>query len=191
VQVTTAEHGVAQKAGLKPNGHLRGGKHDVWEGGFREPFLARWPGKVPAGTVTEQVVCLTDIPATVAGILGVGLKPGQAEDSFDIRPALLGSDAGKPVRDHVILQDAGAFYAIRRGDWKLVERANPPTFAFRNKNVERKVTNARKKAPKRDELFNLAQDPGETKDVSAANPEIVAKLRAALAAARDRGHTRY
>jgi arylsulfatase A-like enzyme len=191
VQVTTAEHGVAQKAGLKPNGHLRGGKHDVWEGGFREPFLARWPGKVPAGTVTDQVVCLTDIPATVAGILGVELKPGQAEDSFDIRPALLGSDAGKPVRDHVVLQDANAIYAVRMGDWKFIERVNPPTFAFRNKNVERKITNARKKEPKHDELYNLAQDPSETKDVSAAHPDMVAKLRTALAAGRDRGHTRY
>jgi arylsulfatase A-like enzyme len=191
VNVTTAEHGVAQKAGLKPNGHLRGGKHDIWEGGFREPFLVRWPGHVPAGTVSDQVVCLTDLPATVAGILGVELKPGQAEDSFDIRPALFGSDAGKPVRDHVIMQDARATYAIRMGDWKLVERVNPPPVTARNRNVERRVANARRNDPKHDELFNLAQDPGETKDVSAAHPDVVAKLRKALITTRDRGHTRY
>lgn len=189
VVVNTAEHAVAMKAGLKINGHLRGGKHDIWEGGFREPFIVRWPGTVPAGTVSDQVICLTDLPATVAGVFGVSLKPGQAEDSFDVRAAFIGGD-GKPVRDHVVLQDARATYAIRMGDWKLVERVNPPPVTARNRNVEQRIANARKRDPKHDELFNLAEDPSETKDVSAAHPDVVAKLRAALIAARDRGHTR-
>jgi arylsulfatase A len=189
VTATTAEHGVAQKAGLKVNGPLREGKHSIYEGGFREPFLVRWPSKVPAGTVSDQVVCLTDVLATVAGVLGVPLKPGQAEDSFDAREALLGNPA-KPMRDHVVLQDARATYAVRVGDWKLVERVGTPKVAPRNKNAEKKAANAKKNAPDHDELYDLAADPGESKDVGAAHPEVVAKLRKLLADARDRGHTR-
>ena len=147
------------------------------------PFIVRWPGKVPPGTVSEQVVCTTDVLATLSGILGVALKPGQAEDSFDVREAFFASP-GKPVRDHVILQSAEATYAIRVGDWKFIERENPPPVPARNKKA------ARKKGPTRDELFDLAKDPGETKDLRAEHPEVVARLRKMLADARQRGHTR-
>src|SRR5204863_7562048 len=74
----------AMDAGLAINGALRGGKHDIWEGGFREPFLVRWPGKVPAGTVSDQVICLTDVLATLATVLNVSIPAGQAEDSLDV-----------------------------------------------------------------------------------------------------------
>jgi arylsulfatase A len=73
----------AMDAGLAINGPFRGGKHSEYEGGFREPFLVRWPGKVPAGTVSDQVICLTDILATLAGMLDVPLPNGNAEDSFN------------------------------------------------------------------------------------------------------------
>src|SRR6185436_6446630 len=59
----------AIKAGLAINGSLRGGKHSEWEGGFREPFIVRWPGSVPAGTTSEQIICHTDVLATLASLL--------------------------------------------------------------------------------------------------------------------------
>ena len=183
VVAQTAEHAVAQKAGLKINGPLREGKHSVYEGGFRVPFLARWPGRVPAGTVSDQVVSAADILATLAGVFGVPLKPGQAEDSFDARGAFFGAGGGTPARDHLILQDADATYAIRAGNWKLVEREGKPPVPPRNKKEK-------KKGPERDELYDLGADLGETKNVAAANPEVVARLRKQLADARDRGYTR-
>ena len=88
----------AIKAGLAINGPLRGGKHSEWEGGFREPFIVRWPGTVPAGTVSDQVICLTDVLATLASILHVPLPEGNAEDSFDVLRIYRGK-AGAPVRD--------------------------------------------------------------------------------------------
>ena len=103
-----AEAQIAIKAGLAINGSLRGGKHDVWEGGFRTPFLVRWPGKVPAGTTSEQVVCHTDMLATLAGILKVPLPQDAGEDSFDAGRALFETTAGEPVRDHVIVHSADA-----------------------------------------------------------------------------------
>lgn len=180
----------AREKGLAVNGALRGGKHDIWEGGFREPFLVRWPGKVPAGTVSEQVVCLTDVLATLAGILGVAVPPGQAEDSVDVRAAWFAADPTEPVRDHVILQDAHATYAIRRGDWKLVERVDAPMVAPRNKNAAKKAAAARKNAPTHDELYNLASDPAETHDVHAEHPELAAQLKSLLRTARQQRGTR-
>lgn len=182
----------AIKAGLAINGPLRGGKHSEWEGGFREPFLVRWPGKVPAGTVSEQVICLTDLVATFASLLNVRLPKGNAEDSFDALRAFTEAKPGAPVRDHVILQSADATYAIRSGDWKLIERANPPAFeSVRNRRKTEQAEKRRKNsAQKQDELFNLKDDPSEANDVLAANAELAAKMRKALVEARDRGFTR-
>ena len=172
----------ALKAGLAINGELRGGKHDIWEGGFREPFLVRWPGKVPAGTVCDDILCVSDVLATLAGILKVPLTKDSAEDSFDASASWFGT--GTPARDFVILQDAHATYSIRQGAWKLVEREKAPGFTPRNKAAEKKIAAARKREPMHDELFNLALDPSETKDVHAEHPEIVSRLRALLAKTR-------
>jgi arylsulfatase A-like enzyme len=182
----------AIKAGLAINGPLRGGKHSEWEGGFREPFIVRWPGKVPAGTVSEQVICLTDLVATFASLLNAPLPKGNAEDSFDVLRAFTETRPGAPVRDHVILQSANAIYTIRMGDWKFVERANAPEFeSIRNKKKTEQAAKKRQKAGlQRDELFNLKQDPAETTDVLAANPELAAKMKKLLTQARDQGFTR-
>ena len=182
----------AIKAGLAINGPLRGGKHSEWEGGFREPFIVRWPGKVPANTVSEQVICHTDLLATFAGIFHAPLPKGQAEDSFDVLRAFTEVKPGAPVRDHVILQAADATYDIRMGDWKFIERANAPQFtSVRNKKKTEAAAKKKKAAAlRRDELFNLKDDPFETKDVLAANAGLAAKLKKALVEARDRGFTR-
>ncbi|MBI5769238.1 MAG: arylsulfatase [Verrucomicrobia bacterium] len=182
----------AIKAGLAINGPLKGGKHSEWEGGFREPFLVRWPGRVPAGTVSEQVICLTDMAATFASVLGVPLTKGNAEDSFDVLRAFTEASPGAPVRDHVILQSADAVYDLRQGDWKLVERQGAPAVEqLRNK---KKAAAAEKKKAKqagmKDELYNLRADPSEERDVAAANADRVTQMKQALAAARDRGYTR-
>ncbi len=182
----------AIKAGLAVNGPLRGGKHSEWEGGFREPFLVRWPGKVPAGTVSDQVICLTDLLATFAGLLNAPLPKGNAEDSFDVLRAFTEVKPGAPVRDHVILQAADATYDIRMGDWKLVERASAPEFAaVRNKKKTEAAAKKKQKAVlQKDELFNLKSDPSESSDVMAANAELATKLKKTLVEARDRGYTR-
>jgi len=182
---------VAMKAGLALNGSLRGGKHSEWEGGFREPFLVRWPGRVPAGTVSDQVICLTDLLATFAGVFKTPLPPGQAEDSFDVLRAFTEVKPGAPVRDHVILQAADATYAIRAGDWKLIERANPPPYASdRNKRTIEAAAKRQAAGPRQDELFNLREDPAETKDTRPAQLDRSATLRQILGEARNRGFTR-
>jgi arylsulfatase A len=181
----------AMKAGLAVNGPLRGGKHSEWEGGFREPFIVRWPGTVPAGTVSDQVICLTDVLATLASVLHVPLPEGNAEDSFDVLRAFTEKKPGAPVRDHVILQSANATYTIRMGDWKLVERADAPSFdSVRNKRKAEQAARKKRMAPKKNELLNLRNDPAEAANVIATHTEIATKMKNALVEARDRGFTR-
>lgn len=177
----------AMDAGLAINGHLRGGKHTEYEGGFREPFLVRWPGRVPANTVSDQVIALPDVLATLAAVLNTPLPRGAAEDSFNVLRAFTEPAAGAPVRDHFIMQAADGTYAIRVGDWRLVERVGAPKFERRPDAKAAKKPHA---SPEHDELFNLKNDPSEKKDVSAAHPDQVLKLKRLLAEARDRGFTR-
>jgi arylsulfatase A-like enzyme len=174
-------------AGLAINGHLRGGKHTEYEGGFREPFIVRWPGQVPANTVSDQVIALPDVLATLAAVLKVPLPTGAGEDSFNVLRAFTEATPGAPVRDHFIMQAADGTYALRLGDWKLIERVGAPKFEHRPTTKTGKKIH---EGPKHDELFNLKDDPAETKDLSATHADHVAKMKRLLAAARDRGFTR-
>ena len=75
-------------------GSWRGVKRDIWEGGHRVPFLARWPGRIKPGSASTEVICQTDLLATVAAIVGDRVPPDAGEDSYNILPALLGESAG-------------------------------------------------------------------------------------------------
>jgi arylsulfatase A-like enzyme len=173
----------AFKAGLRVNGDLRGGKHDVWEGGFKVPFLVRWPGKAEAGSVCRQMISLADILATTAAIVGEPLPEASkaAEDSRSFLPAILGEPA-RPVRDDMIVHSAPGVFAIRKGPWKWIEGVP----------VDEIKPGARKAqaAQFHPQLYNTHDDPAEAKDVSAQHPEVVAELRALLNRYRDGGYSR-
>ena len=179
--------GKAMEAGLAVNGPLRGGKHTEYEGGFREPFIVRWPGQVPANTVSDQVIALPDVLATVAAVLKAPLPKGAADDSFNVLRAFTEPTPGPPVRDHVIMQAADGTYALRLGDWRLIERVGAPKFEHRPTTKTAKKVHT---GPTHDELFNLKDDPSEMKDLSATHADQVAKMKRLLSAARDRGFTR-
>lgn len=98
---------------------LRGCKTSIYEGGHREPFFARWPGRIRPGSVCEDTICLNDLLATCADIAGAALPQNAAEDSVSILPDLLGTAKG-PVREATVHQSAGGDLAIRKGPWKLV-----------------------------------------------------------------------
>ena len=187
VDPANANTGKAMEAGLAINGRLRGGKHSEYEGGFREPFIVRWPGQVPANSVSDQLIALPDVLATLAAVLKVPLPRGAAEDSFNVLRALTETTPGAPVRDHFIMQAADGTYALRRGDWKLIERIGAPKFEPRPSTKTAKKPHA---GPTHDELFNLKDDPAETKDLAASHGEQVATMQRLLSAARQRGFTR-
>jgi arylsulfatase A-like enzyme len=173
----------AIKAGLMINGTLRGSKHDVWEGGFKVPFIARWPGKVPAGSTAPQMVSVVDILATTAELVGTPLpaKDAGAEDSRSFLTVLLGSVDAKG-REDMIIHSADGVFALRKGRWKWIEGVP----------VEEIKDGVRKtrKDQFRSQLYDTVADPAETKDVSAEHPEVVAELKDLLRRYRDGAFSR-
>ena len=143
---------------------LREHKSSIYEGGHREPFVARWPGSIKAGSVNHQVICLNDFFATCADILGVGLPANAAEDSVSILPALVGK-ADAPLREATIHQ-ASEGLAIRQGPWKYI--------VFRNGNRA---------------LYNLKEDISETRDLAKLNAEVVGRLEQLMQRYFDRGRS--
>jgi len=171
----------AQAAGLRLNGHWRAGKHSIYEGGFRVPFIVRWPGRVPAGATCEQTINLVDTLATIAALTGEKLPPAaqDAEDSYSFLPALLGQPPGKPLRPDMIVHSADGVFAIRQGPWKWIE----------GKPVLRKPPAIRADEFK-PQLYNLAEDPGEQHDVAQRHPEVAERLAKLLEQYREQGYSR-
>ncbi|MDF1751429.1 MAG: arylsulfatase [Verrucomicrobiales bacterium] len=152
--------------GVDINQHFRGHKTQIHEGGHRVPFVVRWPGITPAGTTSNQVICLTDFFATVADILGQQLPEDSGEDSYSILPLLTGKADALPNRNLVINHDLGGNFAIRKDEWKLVPK---------DKTVA---------------LYNLSVDPKETTDLSRDYPEIVQELTNTLETYKTQGRSR-
>ena len=166
----------------------RGMKRDQWEGGHRVPFLARWPGKIAAGSTTDQTVCLTDIMATCAGIVGADLPNDAAEDSFDLQPILLGTDEGKAVRPYTLHQTISLALAIRRGDWKYLDHKGSGGNRYDRERLKPFVLpDTAPDAP--GQLYNLADDPGETRNLYLEKPETVKELKALLEESKAAGRS--
>ena len=142
-----------EKQGHFPSGPLRDYKTSVYEGGHRVAFIARWPGQIAAGTTCDQLVHQADIIATVADILRTKLPANAAEDSFSFLPLLKGSSA--PTRAHAVSCASAGTPGLRLGNWKYI-----PTQPA--------------------QLYDLAADLGETKNLAAEQPERVAEMKALL-----------
>jgi arylsulfatase A-like enzyme len=157
------------------NGPLRGTKGTPYEGGTRVPLVVRWPGKVKPGT-TDELVCLVDMLATCAALTGQPLPAEAGPDSFDFLPVLLGQKRDKPVRDHLI--EHSRRMGVRQGQWKLVTTAGGSRLA------------KGKEANAPPELYNLADDIGETNDLAQKQPEKVKELTATWQRVRNQGRSR-
>lgn len=163
----TSDNGKAAYTGaaaLEEKGHyssgpLRGYKTSVYEGGHREPFIVRWDGVVKPGSVCDHLVHQADIMATLADVFDARLGDDAGEDSFSFLPLLKGSD--NPIRQYAVSCAAAGTPGLRQGAWKLILAADPKT--------------------KTDvQLFNLAQDIAETRNLAAEEPRRVAEMKAAL-----------
>lgn len=180
----TLVQNVAQQAGLKPVGPFRGGKHDVWEGGFRVPYLVRWPDHVPAGSVCDETISIVDTLASIAAITGAALPKVSegAEDSHDVSKAWLGASFESPIRPDVIVHSAAGNFAIRKGSHKWIEGIPADD-----------VKPAAKKAHAdqfKPQLYDLKADIAETQDITAQQPNVAKELEALLNRYRDGGYSR-
>lgn len=186
--IFTSDNGADWKVGDKEkfahraNADWRGEKADIWDGGHRIPFLARWPGRVRAGSVSDQLGCLTDLMATAASITNYELPATAGEDSFNLLPVLLGK-AAAPVRESIVHHSIDGMFSIRRGEWKLELGLGSGGF----------TKPAREKAAAGGalgQLYNIVLDPAESKNLWLERPDIVRSLTAMLERQQTQGYTR-
>ena len=155
-----------EKKGHYPSGPLRGYKSDAWEGGHRVPFIARWPGVVKAGSVNNQLVHQADLLATFAELLGTTLHDNAGEDSFSLLPLLKGGN--KPIRETAVSCSIRGVPSLRIGQWKYI--ASPGSGGWtKGGDPLQKV-----------QLYDLANDLSESKNVAGKFPERVAEMQATL-----------
>lgn len=189
--VFTSDNGFAPAAGLqdqlkqghKPLGDWRGTKSDIWEGGHRMPFLVRWPSLVKAGTHCSTTICTTDFFATASDVCGKldKIGPQSAEDSFSMLPLLKGEDGFK--REFTIHHSIDGSFAIRKGDWKLCLCPDSGGWS------DPKPGSEAAKLAYPVQLYNLREDPAETKNLAGQEGERVKELAALLAKAIKDGRT--
>ncbi|MCY3933834.1 MAG: arylsulfatase [Acidobacteria bacterium] len=180
--IFTADNGCAPYIGVEEmneQGHYpsyvyRGYKSDIYEGGHRIPFAARWPRRIPAGTRSDEIICLTDLLATCAGLTGTRLPEDAGEDSYDILPALLGEPLSAPIREATVYQAGDGSYAIRQGRWKLED--TPSSGGYYRVSREE----AREAGMPEIQLYDLSADVGERKNVYAEHPDVVEHLMVLL-----------
>ena len=155
--------------GHKSCGDWRGYKAHIWEGGHREPFIARWPGKIEPGTVCDELADLIDFMATCAALVGDELHGEEGQDSRNILPLLLGEQVEEPCRDSAIYQSSYGVYALRQGDYKFI----PGTKGSGGWGPPKGVSPV-PGAP--GQLYNMKEDPYEQNDLFDQRPELVEKL---------------
>lgn len=186
----------AVKAGHRLNGELLGFKFDAWEGGHRVPFIARWPGKIPAGSVSDQLVCQVDLLATFAALTGATLAPPDARDSLNILPALTGTPA-QPVRQELVISpNRSTHLALRDGRWLYIGArggggfggtkpgdhglGGPAALKFAGEvNSDVEDGSFKPDAPM-EQLYDLAADPRQQRNLIREHPEVAAQLKSRL-----------
>lgn len=161
-----------QEQGHYPSAHMRGSKADIWDGGHRVPFVVRWPGVVAPGTTSRQTICLTDLFATCADLVGQSVPEGSAEDSVSFLPALRG-DLIDSRREGVIHHSISGHFAYRAGPWKLCLAKGSGGWSSPGEKQMPKGSPAA-------QLYNLDDDPGETENLYESRPEIAQRLLRSL-----------
>ena len=179
--VVTSDNGCSPSAkfdellakGHNPSHVFRGHKADIFDGGHRVPFIVRWPARVQAGSKSDQTVCLLDLMATAAEIVGAKLPDNAGEDSVSFLPALLGQDSAS-LREAIVHHSINGSFSIRQGQWKLELCRDSGGWSAPRPGAKEAA------ALPPIQLYDLSADIGETQNLQAGKPEIVARLSALL-----------
>lgn len=174
--------GSVKKLGHDPSRPWRGMKSDAWEGGHRIPFIAVWPGHIPADRTSQEPIILTDLMRTLASLVDFELDEQTAEDSFDIGAALFDKESAStasPIRDHLIHHSGNGLFAIREGPWKLILGKNSGGFTQYRPPAD---------APA-GQLYNLQSDPAESTNLYEQQPDVVQRLTRRLNQLKEAGRS--
>ena len=178
IVIFTSDNGCSPRADFKelsaidhaPSYKFRGHKADIFEGGHRVPFVVHWPAGIKPGTVSNETICLTDLLATAADITGTTVPDNAGEDSVSFLPALKGQKSDKPLREATVHHSVNGSFAIRKGPWKLILCPGSGGWSEPRPNIAYK-----KKLPVI-QLYNLDDDPAESKNLYLANKSKVKEL---------------
>lgn len=188
--IFTSDNGFAPAANLEelrsfnhdPNAGYRGHKADIYEGGHRVPFIARWPGHTPAGARDAHLIGQVDLLATCADMLGVTLPESAGEDSISMLPLLRG-EASAAARETLINHSVNGSFAIRLGKWKLC--LCPGSGGWSYPNPDRDDTSGMPDY----QLFDLDADPAERNNLAHEHPDLVQRMGRLLRDDIERGRS--
>lgn len=157
----------------RPNYIYRGQKADIYEGGHRIPYLIRWPGQVPAGIVSDQLISTTDFLATVAGIINEKVPEGAAPDSYNLSEVVMGKTVTSSIRDQMIQHSIDGLFAIRQGNWKYTPVLG--SGGFSNPKLIEPAPGEPNGA-----LYNLSTDIAETRNLISNHQPLAQRLHKRL-----------
>lgn len=169
-----ADFEVLGAKGHDPSAIYRGHKADIYEGGHRVPYIARWPAGAKAGMSSNQLVCSTDLMATCAAIVGYELAENEGEDSYSFLAQLAGK-TGDTQRPDIIHHSINGAFAIREGDYKLIMNPGSGGWSFPNRKQVQEIDTF-----PAIQLYNLANDPAESRNLQAAEVDKVVALKKSL-----------
>jgi arylsulfatase A-like enzyme len=161
------------------SGEFRGVKRDIYEGGHRVPFIVRWPGQIEAGAVSDEVVSQVDLAATFATMINYPIAKEEAIDSYNLLPVLHGEEYARPLRTATVQNTSAGKFALRQGDWVLIDAPSGSARAESKSYLQHfGLEDYGKDNPSL--LFNLKNDPGQSKNLYAKHPEKVESMRTLL-----------
>lgn len=186
----------AAELGHKINGDLLGSKFGVWEGGHRVPFIAWWPGKIPAGTVSDQLLSSVDLMATVAAIVGHELTDAERRDSINMLAALTGNPENPLRTELVACPHKPSHVSLRKGKWMYIPEKSDGGFTGSKPNEHAwggAAVAALVSTPNSDikngkikpdaplaQLYDLEADRNQTTNLYPRFPEVVSEMKATL-----------
>ncbi len=174
---------VTEMFGHDPNRPWRGLKGEIHEGGHRVPFVVRWPGIIKPNSISHEMICLTDLMATIAALVGHTLPGNAGEDSVNLYPVIRGERLEKPIREAVVHHSYNGTFSIRQGDWKLIA-GNLGTGGF----VRASVIEPTPGGPQ-GQLYNIVDDPSERRNLWSEKPAIVSRLTSLMDLYRKQGRS--
>ncbi|UOY04940.1 arylsulfatase [Muricauda sp. SCSIO 64092] len=162
--------------GHSPSYIYRGHKADIFEGGHRVPFIAKWPKKINKGMVSDETICTTDLMATCAEIIGYSMLDNEGEDSYSLVALFEQEKLDKPLREATVHHSINGNFAIRKGEWKLIMCPGSGGWSFPRPGKDDGI---RKNLPPI-QLYNLRDDPGETKNLHTTHTAKAKELKSLL-----------
>ncbi|MDO6517312.1 sulfatase family protein [Zobellia uliginosa] len=167
-------------------GNFRGLKRDVWEGGHHVPFIIKWPGRIKAGAVSQEVISQVDIMATLAEITNTPLPENAAPDSYNLLPLLKGKTYKSPLREATVHNTFKNVWGLRKGKWLYINKpsgqhsAMPDSFK-KLRGYEDFETPAL--------LFNMEEDAEQRNNMVEAHPDVVQEMSTILETYREQGYS--